>query len=144
MWWPGSAEPLHIEPGPSRWLTAYLLGVHAAALVLLAGWIRPAWLATGLAAVVLWRLAVNWRRHVQRRGERVVVRAVWHADGRWVLETAAGSLAARLERDAFVHPLLVVLNFRTPQGRHVLILFRDAVPEAVHRRLRVRLRVEGP
>ncbi len=145
---------LLIEPRLSRRLAVLVLATHGGALV---SW----WLflvlqmeaghgslwgygvgLVGVSSLIGASLVHHWRCHVWRSGRRAVRRAWWQADGHWRLELGDGGVCeARLARDYYVNPRVVVLNFSVEHAtrRFSLVLFDDAVPGALHRRLRVRL-----
>jgi hypothetical protein len=94
-----------------------------------------------LSGVILGSLADSLHTHAWRRSARAMV-AVETQPGRpWVLHQRSGrALPARLLRSSFVHPRLLVLNFRTGRlfGRS-LVLAEDAADPDLLRQLRVRL-----
>lgn len=75
-----------------------------------------------------------------------MVMAVWEGDSYWSLTDRRGEcVSASLSGQTYVHPRLVILNFKLPGRRRPLavVIPPDALPADVHRRLRVRLRLEG-
>ncbi len=145
---------LLIEPRRSRCLAVLVLATHGGALVswwLFLGFEAQArdwdpwgygWGLAGGSLFIGASLVHHWQCHVRHSCRRAVRRAWWLADGRWRLELGDGRMCeARLTRDYYVHPRVVVLNFSTERAarRFSLILFDDAVAPALHRRLRVRL-----
>ncbi len=126
--------PARLEPRPSRCLALAVAAVHALAA-----------LAVGLAALpwapraVLWgAVALSLARHGRALRRPPVL--LPGADGHWQLLEAGRRRPARLVRH-HVWPALVLLELRLEAGprRHVL-LCRDALPAAQHRRLRAALR----
>jgi toxin CptA len=141
-----SAPPLVLALRPSRILIALLALVHLGAVILL--WLLPWPLAIRLAVISLLIANLLWvlRRLPGVRGPRNLQCAEWLGDGRWLLHGFGGeSFEAELQADSFVHPVLVVLNFRLRGSRagRSLVLFRDALERETLRRLRVRLGSEG-
>lgn len=130
---------------PSARAHQWLFWLHTAPLVLLPMAMREGpWmvaLAFGIALSWVWL-----RRHPAFGfGPRALVRIIAHADGRWTLENPSRkALAAQLLGDSFVRPWLMVLNFRSEDGRRRtrIVLGDETTPEAL-RRLRVRL-AQGP
>ena len=138
-----SAARLRFEAGPSRRLGLYLLPGYLAGLAVLP-WLPLAWyLQLALALLILLGLVDAWRVHVVRSAPRAIRAAELDPKGAWTLWLADGRvLAARLLPSSFVHPGLLVLNFRTGRlARRHLVLSADAAAADVQRRLRVQLRV---
>ena len=136
--------PLRLEPRVSRRLTCLLLAAHGGALIL--PWTLPwsFWSILALNLVVIASLARGVRHHVFRHGDDVVQVALWQADGRWRLETRSGVVEGVVLRAApCVHPALVILELEARNTVYRLVLFSDALPGQIHRRLRVRLRSRG-
>ncbi len=135
------ATPLQFEIGTSRSMLAWLLLVHAAALlvVILLPWPLPVVLV--LAAGVLLSLAWHWRLRVSLRYPHAVRSLRWEAGGDCILRLASGEqLTVRLAGHAFVMPWLVILYFQD-RPRHLLLL-PDMLAAQAFRQLRVRLRLE--
>ena len=81
-----------------------------------------------------------------RRSPRAIRKVVFEDDGDWVLETKdEQSLGPCRLRNHFVHPWLVILQLRCPQGRLPisLVVTVDAVNTDAFRRLRARLNSLG-
>jgi toxin CptA len=117
--------------------------VHLAGLAVLP-WLPLAWyLQLALALVIVLGFVGAWRTHVLRGSPRAIRAAELDPEGAWTLRLADGrALAARLLPSSFVHPKLVVLNFRTGRlARRHLVLAADAADADALRRLRVRLRM---
>ncbi len=139
--WSNSSATLHLEPRVSPRLAVLLVTAHGGALILPWTLPWPAWSILALNLIVAASMVHGWRRHVLRRGHDVVHAALWQADGRWRLETPAGTVDGAVLRAApCVHPMLVILELEAGGKVHRLVLFSDALPADVHRRLRVRLR----
>lgn len=89
--------------------------------------------------------AVSWlwlRRHpVFGYGQRALVRLTWPAEGGWTLREQSGlSAEAELLGNSYVHPRLMVLNFKLKDGtRRSRALFGDEATPAQLQRLRARL-----
>ena len=137
-----SAIRLHIEAGPSRYLSAYLCLIHSAAAVVV--WL----LATGalagffLFAAIAASLAHGLCVHGWRCAGRSIVAADYNESGDWILYTGDGAeLTGRLLPSTFCTLFLVVLNFRTGRARfRSLVLAPDAASRENLRGLRVYLR----
>lgn len=99
-----------------------------------------------IGAVLVVSLVVAWLKQPGQVGEGGVQVLTWQADGEWLLETRDGQqLKASLHESTYVHPWLVVLNFRQ-EGKRGLLSFTlapDALDPETFRELRVRLKVAG-
>lgn len=139
-----SVVPLRIEAGFSRRLAAYLLIVHGAGLAVLPALPLAWYLQLALALGVTVSLTDAWAVHVRRSASRAVHFAELDSEGAWTLYLVDGrKLAARLLASSFVHPALILLNFRTGRFlRRHLVLAADAADADLLRRLRVRLRTD--
>lgn len=140
------AQPLRLEPKPSHILIALLTMGHLGAIALLIPLDFSIIIKLGIAAMLLVSLIVALRKQPGSVGEGGVQTLVWKADGEWLLETVDGeSLPATLHESTYVHPWLVVLNFRQANKRGLLsfALAPDALDGETFRELRVRLKVEG-
>ena len=141
------AATIDLKLRPSLRAVQCLLALHGAAvgLTLLAQ--PPKWAALALAAL----FALSWarlRRHpVFGYGPRALARIVAHAEGEeWTVEQASGERAdAQLLGGSFVHPLLIVLNFKRADGKRCsrALLGDETSPELL-RRLRARLLNAAP
>ena len=140
-----SAAPLRIEAGPSRRLAVFLLSAHLAALAVVPELPLAWYLQLSLAALILFGFVDAWRAHVRRCSRRAIRAAELGPQGAWSLCLTDGRiLAAQLLPSSFLHPELLVLNFRTGRlTRRHLVLSADAADADVLRRLRVRLRMGG-
>jgi toxin CptA len=89
--------------------------------------------------------AVSWmwlRRHpVFGFGPRALVRLMWHAEGHWTVREHSGlSAEAELLGSSYIHPRLLVLNFRLKDGsRRSRAILGDEASEAQIQRLQARL-----
>ncbi len=121
----------------------YLLPVHLAGLLVLPWLPLARYLQLALALLILFGLVDAWRTHVLRSAPRAIRAAELDPEGAWTLWLANGRvLAARLLPSSFVHPQLLVLNFRIGRlARRHLVLAADAADADRLRRLRVRLRM---
>ena len=136
---------IEFRPKASRQLALLLAGFHllaATALVLSVPY-KPALAA--LLLVTLWSWYRANRLHVQRRGRHAVRRAVWQVDGQWQLDDSKGEThSATLMPTSYLHPRLVILNFKLGSGgRRNLVLMPDSLDATTLRQLRVRLRIEA-
>ena len=138
-----TSTAIHLRPRPSRLLAFYLSVAHLAALCMIALLSIGMVFQLLLGGLVLLSLIHYWRRDLLGFGRGVVHGAEWGTDGDWTLETGDGHHGgAVLCTRPFVHPLLVILNFKSVSGRrHRLVLPMDAVDSDVLRQLRVRLRL---
>jgi hypothetical protein len=122
-------------------MLAWLLLLHATALLVVALLPVPTAACIALALAVLFSLAWHWRLRVSLRYPHAVRGLRWGADGDCILKLASGEqLTTHLAANAFVMPWLVILYF---QGRpRSLVLLPDMLTTQVFRQLRVRLRME--
>ncbi|HEC18107.1 MAG TPA: hypothetical protein ENI97_02050 [Gammaproteobacteria bacterium] len=99
-----------------------------------------------IALFLLISLVVAWKKQPGHIGEAGVKTLVWQPDGSWLLESEDGQVFnAHLHESTYVHPWLVVLNFRVPGKRGLLSfpLAPDALDGETFRALRTRLKVSG-
>ena len=103
--------------------------------------------------VILGLFMLSWlalRRHpVFGYGPKALTRLTWHAPneqgGQWTLHDSRGSYEAELLPSSYVHPRLLVLNFRLKNGtRRTRALLGDELEAEPLRRLRARLSVVNP
>lgn len=96
----------------------------------------------GLLALLIASVVHILRTHAWRRSPRAIRKVVFEDDGDWVLERRnEESLGPCHLCSRFVHPWLVILQLRGPQGRLPisLVVAVDAVNNDAFRRLRARL-----
>lgn len=139
-------QPLRLNPKPSRILITLLTVGHLGAVAVLFPLDLPLVIKITAAVVLLVSLIIAVRKQPGRTGEGGVQTLIWKADGDWVLGTAEGeSLNATLHESTYVHPWLVVLNFRQENKRGLLsfTLAPDTLDRETFRELRVRLKVSG-
>lgn len=135
------ATPLQVDIGPSRSMLAWLLVLHASALLVVTLLPVPVAASIALVVTVLLSLAWHWRLRVSQRYPHAVRNLRWEADGSCILKLASGEqLTTQLAAHAFVMPWLVILYFQD-RPRH-LVLLPDMLATQVFRQLRVRLRME--
>ena len=139
------SQKITIRPGISRQLAAMLLIFHGSALVLLPFLPIPFLAACVLALLVAGSLAYYWRLELLRRGQRAVTIIEWSGEGEWIITGPDGvEHAAELDGSSYLHPRLMVLNFRLSEGgRRHSILTRDCMESSLFRRLSVRLNLGG-
>ncbi len=136
---------MHITPGFSPRLAAFLLITHLSALGVLA--LVPATVLLQIAIVLIIAISLvhAWCTHIWRIGPDALVAAEWDALGCWWVQRPGGELqSASLHGSSYVQPWLVILNFGLDGGgRRYLILPPDALEPEPFRRLCVRLRLAG-
>lgn len=140
------AQPLRLTPKPSRILITLLTVGHLGAIAVLFPLDLALMIKLGLAALLVVSLIVALRKQPGRVGEGGVQTLIWKSDGDWILETTEGeTLNATLHESTYVHPWLVVLNFRLENKRDLLsfALAPDALDAETFRELRVRLKTAG-
>jgi toxin CptA len=136
-----SVIPLALEIKPSRLLAIYLICVYAtAALVVL---ILPVslWLMCCALLSLLLSGAFTYRHRISLRSRNSIVGLNRNADGTWQLRLTGGAAhQASLQPDSYLHPELLVLNFKLGNGkRRSVVLVRDSADCTSLRRLRVAL-----
>lgn len=136
-----SVTPLAVEIRPSRWLARYVVSVYSVAgLIIMQLPLSPWDLIVALCGLLL-SGAVTYHRRVGLRGRSAVVAINRRVDGIWCLRQTDGvSHQAKLLPDSFLHPELLVLNFRLGNGRRrYVVLARDSSGVNSLRRLRAML-----
>ncbi len=140
------AQPLRLQPKASRILIGFLVAGHLGAIAILFPLDLALAVKITIAVLLLVSLVIALRKQPGRMGEGGVQTLTWQTDGEWLLETVDGKqLKATLHESTYVHPWLVVLNFRQ-EGKRGLLSFAlapDALDQETFRALRVRLKVAG-
>jgi hypothetical protein len=122
-------------------MLAWLLLLHATALLVAALLPVPFAAVLALVILVLLSLAWHWRQWLSPHNPRAVRGLRWEAGGQCILRLASGEqLTTRLAAHAFVMPWLVIVYFQGPP-RH-LVLLPDMLAAEAFRQLRVRLLME--
>lgn len=126
---------------PSARAHHLLFWIHILPLVLL-----PLTMQTGvLMLTIAAGIAGSWiwvRRHPAfGYGPMAIRRILAQADHRWTIETSAPKpVAAELLSSSYVHPRVLVLNFRVASGqKRSRVLLGDEVSPELLRKLRARL-----
>ncbi len=133
---------MRITPEHSWLLTALLVGMHLAALMMLLflPLAHPLLGASGLliAFSLYWTLC----SHDFRPDKRAVKTLVWQPSGRMFIEDGQGDVhQVIVADDSLVHPLVIVLNLTLDdRSKRALVLLPDSAPAGVLRDLRKRLR----
>lgn len=132
------------SPRPSLLALKLLFLLHVGPVVLL-----PLAMESGTPMLlILGAFALSWfflRRHpVFGYGEKALTRLTWHAptetQSGWTLHDARGTHNAQLLPSSYVHPRLLVLNFKLADGtRRTRVLLGDETDADTLRRLRARL-----
>jgi hypothetical protein len=131
---------LSLEIFPSRFLlstshAAHLLGLCAIALISVPD-VAKVLLLLGLFLSWIWIQA----RYGVAEGRWFIRRIEWSGSGHWSLYSGAGAIATVDLMGGFIHPRILILNFRIAHAskRSIVILHDAGDPEAI-RRLRQRL-----
>ena len=136
-----SVIPLALEIKPSRLLAIYVLCVYATAVLVVL--ILPVSLRMmcGTLLILLLSGVLTYRRRVSLCSCNSIVGLNRNADGTWQLRLTGGAThQASLLPDSYLHPELLVLNFRLGNGgRRSAVLVRDSADCTSLRRLRVAL-----
>jgi toxin CptA len=141
-----SSSDLFLRLGASPQLTWVLGALHLGAIACGLANNLPL-TAQGLLVVCVLLSAVHCiALHGTRRAPRAVVLLIWDGQGRWRLLQRDGTLLdVHLEHGAYVHPKLLILPFCGRLGRRRCVLVASDMVDADDlRRLRIRLRCEGP
>ena len=138
------ATPLHLEPRPSRRLGRLLAAIHATALGILPLSQLPPPAIAVIAPFIVYSYLHHHRLQVRRRAARAITALRWDAGNHWRLHLRSGNtVAAYLLPRVFLQPWLVILHFRTEQGRTAsVVLLSDMLEPDDFRKLRVRLLTE--
>lgn len=140
------ASTVDLTLRPSARAVRLLFWLHGAPLVLLPFAMQPGMPMLLIAAA----MAASWfwlRRHPSfGHGPRALTRLIWHAEGHWSLMRGSAQAAeAELLGNTYVQSWILILNFRTGEGRrYTRILFGDDLPADALRRLRARLQTWTP
>ncbi|NJN46177.1 MAG: hypothetical protein HC808_06530 [Candidatus Competibacteraceae bacterium] len=135
---------LVLDLAPSRWLLFGLGFFHLLALSSLFVMSLPWWIKLSLGVLIGGSAWLNYSRYGDAQSTRFISRIQRTADGQWLVCHADGrEYAARLI-GSYVHPQLVVLNFRFGRwNQRSAIVPPDSAPYEQIRRLRVYLRTTG-
>lgn len=136
------ASTVDLRLRPSLRALRLIFCLHALCIGLLPLAMQPGWPAVALAAA----FAASWlwlRRHPALGfGRQAIDRIVWHADGGWSLWIGKREARAELRGDSLVHRRLLVLRWRSDDGRrYTRLIAGDEVTEPQLRQLRARLSV---
>jgi len=137
------AAPIRLELAPSKQLVVIFSLAHALVLPLVWQAELPVWLASCISGIVLFSAWSTVRRHASQHAQNAVVYLHWHSGETWLIGLANGEvLEAELLRDSYLHPSLLILNFRClASGRRISSLItRDRLAAECFKRLRVLLR----
>lgn len=138
------AAPLRLDLRPSLLLSLLVAAMHIVALASVWLLSLPSWLSVLASILLVYSAWHNIAHHALRRRANSIVALLWDEHDQWHLLTRAGErLQAMLSADSFVHPKLVVLNYKLPgrwRGRSVVIP-ADAMALQPLRQLRVRLKL---
>lgn len=143
----GSGRSLSIEPRDSRVFAIAVVALHAGAFALTLTLPVQAGMIAVLVLAVVVSCACTLAGPVYRRLPSSILALEWQRDGRWRAQRRDGDEESlQLLPDSYVHPRLVVLNFRRAgrsRRRRSVVLLPDSADRDTLRRLRVRLRLEG-
>ena len=138
------ATPLYLELRPSPVLAALFGLLHIGALIILFLLPIPLWLSLASSSLVLYSLLVVLGRVLLLKKE-AIVRLNWGSGDEWTLHRLDGQeITARLLPTSYVHPWMVVLNFKDENRRHrrSVVLMPGCLDRDTFRRLRVRLNLQ--
>jgi len=141
-------KALHLELTASPMLAILLLALHLIAissLVIITPFIGFGWFL--LIPVFIYSAFYYFKKYILLSSNSSVVSVSQSTDGDWSLILGDQSECyVDLCDDSYVHPLLVILNFKVEGSyrRISLPLFKDALGAETHRQLRSRLRLSKP
>jgi len=137
---------LHLKLQPSRRLAVVLILLHIAAFasVLASLESHEYWLWL-LLPLIIFSFVYYFIRYIRSIHSQSVISVTQTRQGDWSLRLYNDeNIEAELCDDSYKHPLLVILNFKTKQGRFSVPLFPDALESDFHRLLRCRLTLSRP
>lgn len=134
-----SVTPLALEIKPSRCLAVYVLCIHSVAALVVVILPVPLWMMCGALLVLLLSCVLTFKQRIRLRSHKAIVGLNRFADGAWQLRLTNGAIhQANLLPDSYLHPELLVLNFRQDSGKRCsVVLLRDSADSSSLRRLRV-------
>jgi len=136
---------LHLKLRSSVVLAAVLASLHLGAIASLVVVAQVSYTSLLLVPLLVYSAIYYFRRHILFLDGRSVISVAQSSLGEWSLRLANGKLLeAELCDDSYVHPLLVVLNFKTNAGSLSVPILYDALEVDQHRRLRSRLKLSKP
>lgn len=140
------AATVDLRLRPSLRALQVLFALHVACAGLLLFAMEPGIPMALIGASILGSWAWLRRHPAFGFGRRALSHIVWHADGRWLVAHPGGeAFAVELQGSSYVHPRLLVLNFRDGEGRrHTRVLLGDETEAELLRRLRARLSTGAP
>ena len=124
---------------PSRSLIAFLLGLHAAAL--LAAWSNPlsVWLKLLISMCVLMSL---WLTYKTQSNSPEIAGLQLKPDDTWLLHLSkGGEVEASLLGSSIANPWFVLLYFKADSKQFSLLMPRDSLANEDYRKLLVALKV---
>jgi len=136
-----SFQLLEIERLPSRSLALLLVALHSSAIACLFLIIpyTTAYVLLGIPIIGM-NFYIQYRRHV-RLSDNLSIVKVQHGEQGWrVSFTSREGTDVNICPDSYIHPLFIVLNFKSETGRLSVPIPFDAVDPEQHRRLRARLK----
>jgi hypothetical protein len=143
---PKFVTPLRVSLQGSLAAAVVLLVLYLGAIFWLKYLAMPGLLKFGLAALLVWNLAANFRRYVLFKHPKSVVELYCHSN-EWDLKLANGQhRSAELLDSTFVSTWLLVLNFRVDgeKGISSVVIAPGGTDSNSFRRLNVRLRRFDP
>ena len=141
-------KALHLELKASRTFAALLLTLHLIAgssIAVVIPFDSFGWLL--VIPIFIYSAYYYFKRYIFLSAHNSVMTLSQSIDGDWSLILYDQSEHyVDLCDDSYVHPLLIILNFKEEghYRRISLLLFRDALGKEQHRQLRCRLRLSKP
>lgn len=137
-------QSLRLVVKPVYGLGGTLIFTHGGAAVLVLQTALSAWLQVLLIGTVCLHGYRMLRTHILLLEPDWPREIVLNAQGQWLLTDGRGvTRTAELLPDAFIHPCMVALRFKTTIGVQRVLIVRNKANADVLRRLRVRLRMRN-
>ncbi len=130
---------IFLKVGNSKQLAIWLWIIHFGAVFLLIYDEIPISIKLLFFGLILYSLNYCWRKYIKLNHPHAVQELMLNSTGEWWLTTNQDGMIAANYEDAFIHPLITIINFKINQDKYQAILCHDAVDKDAFRLLRVRL-----
>ena len=138
--------PLVISVRTSRWLLLLLIFSHVIVAFLIVTLVTISlWLQLIILILISLSFIYYYQLHISRHLKKSVLSVRQHRYRGWfIISNRNEELAVDLQGSSYSSPWLVILNFKHEvSGNYTVIIPSDAVSAALHRQLRVRLKMLG-
>lgn len=139
--------PLTLKPAFSLQLLAFIVGLHAIAIIFVL-LLMPITLIYTLCLITMVVVSglYAYRLHIQKSLQHSVEQVMLSVDNQWkvTLANKNEAVTAILLPSSMVHRHLMILNFKLSSGkRRALIIPSDSINKDLARKLRARIKVMG-